>query len=151
MKLTNPTKNHLFEMMSWFSCEQELRDWSGPNFKYPFNLSSFVDDLKLNTLNSFSLVGKDSEFLAFGQYYLRLDKCHLGRLIVNPNIRGKGVVSELIGNICKLGLNELAVKECSLFVLEHNTSAIKAYKKLGFLTVTYPDKLPLDNCLYMVK
>jgi len=151
MKLINPTKNHLNEMMNWFSCEQDLIDWSGPNFRYPFTLSSFVDDLKLNTLKSFSLVNNESEFLAFGQYYQRLGKCHLGRLIVNPNFRGQGVVSELINKICKLGRNELALTECSLFVLQHNDSAIKAYKKFGFSTSNYPDKIPLENCLYMVK
>ena len=26
-------ENHLLEMMSWFSNEQELTDWSGPNFR----------------------------------------------------------------------------------------------------------------------
>jgi ribosomal protein S18 acetylase RimI-like enzyme len=139
MQLLQPTEDHLIEMMSWFSSEKDLIDWSGPNFRYLFNLSSFV------------LVVNESEFLAFGQYYLRLGKCHLGRLIVNPNFRGTGIASELIRKICKLGRNELAVTECSLFVLEHNDNAIKAYKKFGFSFVNYPDKMPLENCLYMVK
>jgi ribosomal protein S18 acetylase RimI-like enzyme len=151
MQLIQPMDNHLIEMMSWFSCEQDLIDWSGPNFRYPFNLSSFVVDLKLSTLSSFALVSNDSEFLAFGQYYQRLGKCHLGRLIVNPNFRGKGIASELMHQICKLGLNELEVKECSLFVLEHNGNAIKAYEKFGFSFVNYPDEIPLENYLYMVK
>jgi ribosomal protein S18 acetylase RimI-like enzyme len=151
MQLIQPMDNHLIEMMRWFSSEQDLIDWSGPNFRYPFNLSSFVVDLKLSTLSSFALVSNDFEFLAFGQYYQRLGKCHLGRLIVNPNFRGKGIASELMHQICKLGLNELEVKECSLFVLEHNDNAIKAYEKFGFSFVNYPDEIPLENYLYIVK
>ena len=151
MQLIQPMDNHLIEMMSWFSSEQDLIDWSGPNFRYPFNLSSFVVDLKISTLSSFSLVSNDSDFLAFGQYYQRLGKCHLGRLIVNPNFRGKGIAAELMHQICKLGLNELEVKECSLFVLEHNDNAIKVYEKFGFSFANYPDEIPIENYLYMVK
>lgn len=151
MQLIKPLNNHLLEMMSWFSSEHELIDWSGPNFRYPFNLPSFVEDLKLSTLSSYALVSNESEFLAFGQYYQRLGKCHLGRLIVNPKFRGKGIASKLMYNICELGLKELEVKECSLFVLVHNEKAIKAYEKFGFSFANYPDKMPLDNCLYMIK
>ena len=151
MKLIQPLEDHLVEMMSWFSCETELTDWSGPNFRYPFDLTSFIDDLKLSKLNSFVLISNDSELLAFGQYYQRLEKCHLGRLIVNPKFRGKGLASDLMLHICELGLKELKVKECSLFVLAHNEYAIKAYKKFGFYFVDYPGEIPLDNCLYMVK
>jgi ribosomal protein S18 acetylase RimI-like enzyme len=150
-KLVEPLDNHLVQMMGWFSNQQELADWSGPNFRYPFDFSSFVTDLKLSTLRSFSLVSNESEFLAFGQYYQRLGKCHLGRLIVNPKCRGKGIASALMHHICELGLKELKVKECSLFVLTHNENAIKAYKKFGFTFADYPQEIPLNNCLYMVK
>lgn len=151
MQLIQPLENHLLEMMSWFSSEQELLDWSGPNFRYPFDLSSFVEDLKLNELSSFALVADKTEFLAFGQYYQRLGKCHLGRLIVKPKFRGKGIAKELMSKICELGTKELEVKECSLFVLAHNDNAIKSYKKFGFSFGNYPEELPLENCLYMVK
>ncbi len=151
MKLIKPLDIHLIEMMSWFTNAQELENWSGPNFRYPYNLSSFIDDLKLSTLNSFVLVSKASKFLAFGQYYQRLGKCHLGRLIVNPEYRGKGLALELMRHLCELGLNDLELNECSLFVLTHNQSAIKAYEKFGFTFADYPEQMPLDNCLYMVK
>jgi ribosomal protein S18 acetylase RimI-like enzyme len=151
MRLIHPVEDHIIEMMSWFSTKQELIDWSGPNFRYPFDLASFGADLKLNTLNSFVLVSNESDFLAFGQYYQRLNKCHLGRIIVNPEFRGKGIISEFLSQICKIGLNQFGLKECSLFVLGHNNGAIKAYEKFGFSFINYPDKLPLENCLYMVK
>ncbi|WP_350431290.1 GNAT family N-acetyltransferase [Shewanella sp. H8] len=151
MQLIQPLDNHLLEMMSWFCCEQELTDWSGPNFRYPFNAMTFVEDLKLNMLSSFALVSNESEFLAFGQFYQRLNKCHLARLIVNPKYRGKGIASELMNRLYRLGIVELKVKESSLFVLAHNYSAIKAYEKFGFVLASYPEQIPLDNCLYMVK
>ncbi|XPF94770.1 GNAT family N-acetyltransferase [Colwellia sp. RE-S-Sl-9] len=151
MQLVQPLNEHLIEMMSWFSNEKDLTDWAGPNFSFPYNNTSFVDDLQLNDLSSFSLVSNDSDFLAFGQYYLRLGKCHLARLIVNPNFRGKGLAKELINCLCELGLKELNVIQCSLFVFSHNEIALNTYKKIGFTIANYPSELTIKNCLYMVK
>ena len=151
MRLTQPSDANFIEIMSWFSTEEELSIWSGPGFRYPFDLSSFKNDLKLDSLKSFSLVSVEGNLLAFGQYYLRLDKCHLGRLIVNPNFRGQGIASHLIQKLGVLGKTELKTDSCSLFVLGHNKSAIQAYTKLGFSMADYPDEIPLEDCLYMVK
>ncbi|WDD99301.1 GNAT family N-acetyltransferase [Thalassomonas actiniarum] len=151
MKLVEPQQEHLLKIMSWFSSEQELNLWSGPNFRYPYNLSSFTEDLKLDQLHSFSLVTAENEFCAFGQYYLRLGKCHLGRLIVNPESRGQGIASQLMHRLCDAGLAQLKVKACSLFVLADNEKAIKAYEKFGFAFTDYPEEITLENCLYMVK
>lgn len=54
-------------------------------------------------------------------------------------------------NICAQGLRELKVAEWSLFVLAHNDNAIKAYEKFGFELDKYPEEIPMDDCLYMVK
>ena len=151
MRLTQPSDANFIELMSWFPTEEELSIWSGPGFRYPFDLSSFKKDLKLDTLKSFSLVSEEGDLLAFGQYYLRLERCHLGRLVVNPNIRGQGVSSHLIQKLSTLGKSDLKTDSCSLFVLGHNKSAIQAYTKLGFSMADYPDEIPLENCFYMVK
>lgn len=150
MRLTQPSEENFIELMSWFSSEDELSVWSGPNFRYPFNLDTFKCDLDLNTLKSFSLISSEGDFLAFGQYYLRLGKCHLGRLVVNPSFRGKGIASHLINQLSILGKTDLNTDKCSLFVLGHNESAIQAYTKLGFTMAHYPEKIPIENCFYMV-
>ncbi|ASP48669.1 GNAT family N-acetyltransferase [Cognaticolwellia beringensis] len=151
MYLSQPSDDHLVELMSWFTTENELKLWSGPNFRFPFDLHSFKHDLQLDTLASFSLLSAKSELLGFGQYYLRLGKCHLGRLVINPGFRGQGIAAHLIQQLCSKGKAELSTHACSLFVLEHNDSAIKSYQKLGFIFQSYPEELSLKNCLYMVK
>ena len=151
MQLTEPLECHVIEMMSWFTNEADLKQWSGPGFRYPFDLSTFTGDLKISPTNSFSLVSEEGELLGFGQYYQRLDKCHLGRLVVNPKFRGEGIIAELIKLISVKGTKALSVTACSLFVLSHNQSAIKAYQKVGFVLADYPEKIPTENCFYMVK
>ena len=151
MRLTQPSNPNFIELMSWFSTEEELSVWSGPDFRYPFDLSSFKSDLKLDSIKSFSLISTEGNLLAFGQYYMRRGRCHLGRLVVNPNWRGQGIASHLIQKLSVLGKSDLNTDSCSLFVLGHNKSAIQTYIKLGFSMADYPDELPLDNCFYMVK
>lgn len=151
MRLIQPSDPNFIELMSWFSTEEELSVWSGPDFRYPFDLSSFKSDLKLDSIKSFSLISTEGNLLAFGQYYMRLGRCHLGRLVVNPNLRGQGIASHLIQKLSVLGKSDLNTDSCSLFVLGHNKSAIQAYTKLGFSMADYPDELPMDNCFYMVK
>jgi len=136
-------------MMRWFSSEGELRNWAGPNFEYPYDQASFMRDLNMGSLSSKSLVSSDGEFLGFGQCYLRVNRCHFGRLVVSPDYRGQGVVAQLLGLLTAFGIDKFAVKECSLFVLIENQSAIAAYLKYGFEVAEYPEKMPIENCLYM--
>jgi ribosomal protein S18 acetylase RimI-like enzyme len=150
-KLCGVTEHHLLEVMSWFDDEQSLLIWSGPNFRYPYDLSSFREDLNLKELNSFVLRDEKLTTLAFGQYYLRLGRCHLGRLVVNPNCRGQGIAKQLMNKLLEAGKRDLAVNEASLFVLEHNKFAIKSYQSFGFQFTPYPNELPIENCLYMTK
>ena len=151
MNLVQPEERHLLEMMDWFKSERDLTEWAGPGFRFPFNQQSFREDLKLDELSSYSLVSESERFLAFGQYYERLGRCHLGRLAVSPVGRGRGVARQLIAQLCAKGMDQLDADECSLFVMQQNTSAIRAYKKSGFDFSTYPDGVGIEDCLYMVR
>jgi len=151
MQLVKPDESHLVTIMKWFTTEQEVKSWAGPKFRYPYSQESFKEDLNHNSTNSWSLTSEQGVLIAFGQYYLRLGKCHLGRLVVNPEFRGQGFISHLMEGICKLGMNELAVESCSLVVLESNESAKKAYERFGFQVTDYPESIPSKHCLYMVK
>jgi ribosomal protein S18 acetylase RimI-like enzyme len=151
MYLSQPSNENLIELMSWFATEEALSLWSGPNFSFTFELNNFKNNLKLESLSSFSLLSAQAELLGFGQYYLRLSKCHLCRLVINPSFRGRGIAAHLIEQLSIRGKADLKINACSLFVLKHNDSAIKAYQKLGFIFECYPEETSFKNCLYMVK
>jgi ribosomal protein S18 acetylase RimI-like enzyme len=151
MKLAKATEENLFELMQWFTSVENAFDWSGPGFRYPFEIDSFKQDLKVDTLSSYCLIDSENNMLAFGQYYLRAERCHLGRLVVNPKYRGNGLASILITQLTEKGTTQLSTKDCSLFVLQHNTSAIKAYEKFGFYKTDYHEEIPLEHCDYMIK
>ena len=151
MNLKQATDQHFIELMSWFFNQEELSTWSGFNFRFPFDLDSFKQDLKLTSSKSFAFVSNEDELLGFGQYYLRLGRCHLARLVVNPQRRGQGIATHLIQALSLVGKTDLNVDSCSLFVFENNQSGMKAYAKIGFSVAEYPEEMLFENCLYMVK
>jgi ribosomal protein S18 acetylase RimI-like enzyme len=150
MYLSQPSDENLTELMSWFSTEAALSLWAGNNFSFPFDFNSFKRDLKLESLQSFALLSAPAELLGFGQYYLRLGKCHLCRLVINPNFRGQSIAAHLIQQLSVRGKADLNTNYCSLFVVKNNGSAIKTYEKSGFTFACYPEKIILKDCLYMI-
>ena len=149
--LIKAEKQHLKIISNWFCDEKSLFSWAGPNFRYPFTEQSFLQDTQLDKLSSHVLVDRQSIILAFGQYYNRLNCCHLGRLVVNPDFRAQGIGQQLINALVLTGTKALGLSRASLFVLEDNHPAVAAYKKYGFEVADYPEKIPIANCLYMRK
>jgi ribosomal protein S18 acetylase RimI-like enzyme len=106
--------------------------------------------LKLESLASFALLSAQAELLGFGQYYLRLGKCHLYRLVINPSFRGEGIATHLIHQFTVSRKTDLNTNSSSLFVIQNNVSAVKTYEKSGFTFACYPEKITLKDCLYMI-
>jgi len=142
MKLQRATTDHLAEIMSWFPDRLSCEIWGGPHFRFPFTSASFLEDMRLKVFPSYVLVQADDDPpLGFGQYYLRAGRCHLGRLVISPEHRGQNLGKALIDGLVELGLQDLAVEECSLFVAEHNP-AMRLYERLGFVRTEYPEDDP---------
>lgn len=146
---TKPTASHQIELMKWFSNERDLIQWGGPKFRLPYNSESFAEDLFQSGYTSLSLVNDKDQLVAFGQYYLLFDRCHLCRLAVSPTSRGKGIVKTLINELHHDGVTRFKMRQASLFVYEENQRAIKAYEKYGFEISEYPNGKPMEKCLYM--
>jgi len=92
-KFIKATETHAQQIMTWFPDEHSCRIWGGPAFRFPFRLETFLTDSKLADLPSYVLIREPAELCAFGQFYLRAGRCHLGRLAVAPTQRGRGLGS----------------------------------------------------------
>ena len=139
------------ELMSWFPDRDACHAWGGDNFRFPFTEATFREDAKLDSLPTWALVGDDGAVAGFGQYYLRVGRCHLGRLAIAPNKRGQGLGNTLVRELCRKGSAELSADSFSLFVLPGNERALRLYKRLGFSEVPYPEALPAAGLdVYMV-
>lgn len=150
MKLAAVQSSHVTQLMQWFPDRHSCSIWAGPEFRYPYTDVSFKEDIRLQ-LPSYSMLGDDDELLGFGQYYLRAGRCHLARLAVSPQHRGRALGAFLIRELCRLGCRDMKVSDCSLFVLESNSPAMTLYTRLGFKPAHYPGEMPpIEGCVYLV-
>lgn len=140
----------LSQVLSWFSDARSVLYWGGPDLSFPLQLSRFKSESKFHKSQSFVMCS-GRQLLAFGQLYNRLDRIHLGRLVVAPEHRGQGVGQLLINRLIEQGRQLLGVEDASLFVLNDNVPAMKLYQRLGFIETPYPKPIPLDNCIYMIR
>ena len=139
------------ELMSWFTDRESCQVWGGPEFRFPFTETTFRVDAKLASLATRMLVLDDGRLAAFGQYYLRVGRCHLGRLAVSPALRGGGLGTRLVRELCAEGRALLGAGSCSLFVVPSNQRARALYEKLGFAVTAYPEPAPeIAPYLYLV-
>lgn len=139
-------------LLSWFNNQHDITYWGGPGLTFPVGLKPFIRQIKFHELPSFSLVDRQGNFLAFGQFYRRLNRNHLGRLAVNPNHRGKGLGKKLVVELIVKACHLQGQAQTSLFVMRDNVPAISLYQSLGFVEQNYPEPLTgvLANCAYMV-
>ena len=138
------------ELMTWFPDARALRIWGGPEFRFPFTADSFRDDAKVDSINSLSLVADDGGLAAFGQCYLRIERCHFGRVGVAPGRRNQGLGSRLLLEMADWGRARFGPRELSLFVDDDNAPAHRLYLRLGFREIPYPDPGFLPSARYLI-
>ena len=125
-------------LKSWFPDKESSYFWCGPGLRFPFTHESFLEDIHWERMPAYSLLDERGQLSAFGQYYGKLGRCHLARLVVSPSLRSRGVGRDFISRLMSIGMADLGAAECSLFVLSCNDRALRCYRSLGFEKVPYP-------------
>ena len=111
------------EVMTWFPDAASVDRWGGPDFRFPFTRETFIEDCRIDAMESYVLNSPDGRRAAFGQSYERTGRGHLARLVVNPAMRRQGAGKRLIQLIIASLETQHDYAEYSLFVYRHNTPA----------------------------
>ncbi len=139
------------EVMTWFPDKESVMLWGSPYTRWPIREETFFEDIYWDRIESRVARGEQGELLAFGQFYAKLARCHLARLVVNPDYRRQGIGLKFIAGLMEHGSEALNTKEFSLYVMTVNKPAWRCYKALDFHMEPYPHGDPhLDNCVFMV-
>jgi len=140
------------ELMTWFADARAVNYWGGPSFRFPFDRESFDKDCRWGDFSSYCLRSPDREFAAFGQMGSRYGRAHLARLVVNPDMRGRGVGRKLLESLIFVAHAEQKYREIGLLVYKDNTAAYQCYLALGFEVQDYPDGALLPGeCHYLTR
>lgn len=119
------------------------------SFSIPWSLNSFKNEL-LNPHSILRVAEFSGEIVGYIVLRKILDEAELLSIAVKPELRRKGIATELIKNV----LNELkdSVKTCFLEVRVSNKKAISFYEKIGFKKVGLRKKyylLPEEDAIIM--
>jgi len=138
MPLRPPLPDDYLRLSAWISDAAQCLRWAGPIVPYPFaadDLSRLLVVPLPGGASSWSLVGERNELLAFGQLWEREPGCaHIGRVIVDPGVRGKGVGRSLCSQLMAMAAVD-GFGRISLRVYRDNASAVRLYMSLGFIEV----------------
>ena len=151
MNLVPTQPEHLETLQTWFPDLSSAQAWGGPEIRYPFTDVAFIEDIRWQQMPAYSMLGEEKELTGFGQYYEKQGRCHLARLVVAPTHRSKGFSYQFIHELMRIGMADLGVNECSLFVMSSNKSAISCYTALNFIQSRYPSGQPFFSyIIFMV-
>jgi len=151
MKLETAKLENALEIINWFPDKESVIKWGSPYMKYPLQEKEFLEDIFWGRMETRVGVGDDGQLLAFGQFYPKLGRCHLARLVINPDFRDQGLGLEFVSALMKHGTEQLGAEHFSLFVMTSNKPAYNCYKHLGFSMTRYPDDDPkFEDCIFMV-
>lgn len=133
--------------LSWTPEADALRCWAGPNTRHPATPGSLWEDINNSDATTFALESPSDGLAAFGQVRFREQTYgHLARLIVSPQLRGRGLGRLLCLTLMREAVRLHPIKAFSLYVFPDNLKAIGLYRSLGYFEI---GRHPQADCLLM--
>lgn len=118
----------------WLDSPEATLRWAGPGVPFPLPAEAFAAALALPSRPGWTLQDADGTCLGFGQYWRTTPgSMHLGRIIVSPQARGRGLGRELMTALCAEALRSSAAVQLTLKVYRDNQAAVALYRDLGFV------------------
>ncbi|REE96387.1 GNAT family N-acetyltransferase [Thermomonospora umbrina] len=128
------------DLVSWIDGPGSLILWSGPSaFRWPLDDAQLLSslDTERRRRRSWTAVETNAPDTPLGHISLAREPHastgRLGRVLVSPQARGRGLGELLVTSVQQLAFNELHLHRLSLGVFAHNERALHLYERLGFV------------------
>ncbi len=124
---------HYAVIGAWLDSASATQRWAGPGVPYPLAPDAFAQALQLPQRPGWVLLDAHGHCIGFGQYWpTSPGTLHLGRIIVSPQARGRGLGRALMQALMAQALQSAAVERLTLRVYRDNVAAVTLYRDLGF-------------------
>jgi len=128
--------SHYAIVANWPESAEATRRWAGPGVPFPLLPERFAQVLELGSRPGWALLDEQGTCVGFGQYWMTDARtAHLGRIIVSPLARGRGLGRLLMQALSAQALGQADVQQLTLRVYRDNTAAVALYRDLGFQQV----------------
>lgn len=119
------------EVVGWVPDAAALYLFSGPRLTWPLTTSQLQSMVAIEGLTAWSVVTSYDEVV--GHFDLTVDGpvARLGRVIVNPGLRGRGLAVAVV-DLAVAEAQRIGTEIVRLDVISTNEPAIRAYRRAGF-------------------
>lgn len=131
--------NEAEKLVAWFSDESSFRKWGKNNFDYPLTVSAFNEFFNKNQEDEFAwqIAALDEDGNLVGHFQMRCtnynsESVHLGYIVIDPEMRGKGYGKEMIRCALNYAFEILKMKKVTVNVYDSNPAAHGCYLSVGF-------------------
>jgi RimJ/RimL family protein N-acetyltransferase len=136
-------REHLIAIRSWVHSYEQMVQWSGPwNFDFPLDEHQLAAYFLTESLDNglrrqqFVVVEPGSMRpvgqIGFSRIWTKTNAAHVGPVIVDPALRGRGIGQQATRELLKIGFEDLKLHRIELVVFDFNKPAIACYEKAGF-------------------
>ncbi len=140
MELVPFKQRHMCEILSWIKTEADMIQWAGSTFVWPLTQKQFREHLKAArlehpTLYPFSLEkrGKVVGYCEISDHRRRYNSAMLSRVIISARYRQKDLGKFMVKQAMQYAFSDLGLNRLGLGVFDSNETAIRCYKKAGFV------------------
>lgn len=124
------------EICSWITDATACRQWAGPAIAFPPRSDIVAIELAKEGQQCFSWVEEEG-VVGFGQFWvIEAGAVHIGRVIVSPRSRGKGIGRCLVEALVAEGMVSTGAGRATLRVARGNDRAEALYASMGFVEVS---------------
>lgn len=125
------------KLLDWVPSADALFQWSGPwDFRWPLDRAQLERDLEASGERRRVLAAVNPAGELVGHVMLTTWPDHglgvIGRVLVDPARRGSGLGGALMGEIVRVGFEEVGLHRLQLAVYDFNSTAIACYQHTGF-------------------
>jgi ribosomal-protein-alanine N-acetyltransferase len=138
MLLQEPTVSDYEAIASWIPDAAASLRWAGPLLPFPFSSPDLPSLLAVpwDGQSSYCLIDESCKPCGFGQHWvLQQGAVHLGRIIVAPDARGRGIGRVLCQQLIFAALRATSAAAVTLRAYKDNHAAVALYSSLGFVEV----------------
>lgn len=134
--LRQSTIEDLQGVMAWVHTPEQLRLWGGPKLSWPPDAARLWQEMEAEKFPPFVLVEDGNLLAGFGQIMKREPgAAHLGRIILSPERRGRGLGRVLVENLVAKGSELYHPQRFTLNVYRDNLPAVATYQAIGFKVI----------------
>jgi len=135
-------------IINWIKDEKSFAMWCADKFQYPLTeeqLKEYKENYEKDE-NGWLMTAINEKGTPVGHFLMRMadyknESIHLGFIIVDSGIRGKGYGKEMLTLAIKYAFEILKVSRITLVVYDNNPSAHNCYRSIGFVEEKYNEKI----------